>query len=231
MAESRPKDSWLRFIWYLFCRFIAVGTVSLLYRLRVYGKENVPKDGPVLVVCNHQSFLDPMLSQTWIWRPFYFVPRDTLLNVKFWGRLIASLYVIFIRQGQADIAAMKTIIESLKEGKAVCLYPEGTRTHDGRIDNIKPGFGLMSRRSGAPVLPVVIDGMFEAWPRTRKYPKLGRVGVMYGTPFSAEQIKTLGDEAFAQELTRTLRTMQNELRLKMGRPTFDYPPALKESQE
>jgi 1-acyl-sn-glycerol-3-phosphate acyltransferase len=231
MAESKLKDSWLRFIWYLFCRFIAVGTVSLLYRLRVYGKENVPKDGPVLVVCNHQSFLDPMLSQTWIWRPFYFVPRDTLLNVKFWGRLIASLYVIFIRQGQADIAAMKTIIESLKEGKAVCLYPEGTRTHDGRIDNIKPGFGLMSRRSGAPVLPVVIDGMFEAWPRTRKYPKLGRVGVMYGTPFSAEQIKTLGDEAFAQELTRTLRTMQNELRLKMGRTTFDYPPALKESQE
>jgi 1-acyl-sn-glycerol-3-phosphate acyltransferase len=59
----------------------------------------------------------------------------------------------------------------------------------------------MSRRSGAPVLPVVIDGMFEAWPRTQKYPRLGRVGVMYGTPFSAEQIKSLGDEAFAVELT------------------------------
>lgn len=222
MAEPRQKDSWLRFFWYLLCRFVSVGTVSLFYRLKVYGKQNVPKDGPVLVVCNHQSFLDPMFSQTWVWRPFYFVPRDTLLNVKFWGRLIASFYVIFIRQGQPDIAAMKTIIESLKEGKAVCLYPEGTRSPDGRIDNIKPGFGLMSRRSGAPVLPVVIDGMFEAWPRTQKYPRLGRVGVMYGTPFSAEQIKSLGDEAFAVELTRTLRTMQSDLRRKMNREPFDY---------
>jgi 1-acyl-sn-glycerol-3-phosphate acyltransferase len=222
MTEPRQKDSWLRFFWYLLCRFVSVGTVSLFYRLKVYGKQNVPKDGPVLVVCNHQSFLDPMFSQTWVWRPFYFVPRDTLLNVKFWGRLIASFYVIFIRQGQPDIAAMKTIIESLKEGKAVCLYPEGTRSPDGRIDNIKPGFGLMSRRSGAPVLPVVIDGMFEAWPRTQKYPRLGRVGVMYGTPFSAEQIKSLGDEAFAVELTRTLRAMQSDLRQKMNRPPFDY---------
>jgi 1-acyl-sn-glycerol-3-phosphate acyltransferase len=128
MTEPRQKDSWLRFFWYLLCRFVSVGTVSLFYRLKVYGKQNVPKDGPVLVVCNHQSFLDPMFSQTWVWRPFYFVPRDTLLNVKFWGRLIASFYVIFIRQGQPDIAAMKTIIESLKEGKAVCLYPEGTRS-------------------------------------------------------------------------------------------------------
>lgn len=225
MTEPRQKDSWLRFFWYLLCRFVSVGTVSLFYRLKVYGKQNVPKDGPVLVVCNHQSFLDPMFSQTWVWRPFYFVPRDTLLNVKFWGRLIASFYVIFIRQGQPDIAAMKTIIESLKEGKAVCLYPEGTRSPDGRIDNIKPGFGLMSRRSGAPVLPVVIDGMFEAWPRTQKYPRLGRVGVMYGTPFSAEQIKSLGDEAFAVELTRTLRAMQADLRQKMNRPPFDYTSA------
>lgn len=222
MTEPRQKDSWLRFFWYLLCRFVSVGTVSLFYRLKVYGKQNVPKDGPVLVVCNHQSFLDPMFSQTWVWRPFYFVPRDTLLNVKFWGRLIASFYVIFIRQGQPDIAAMKTIIESLKEGKAVCLYPEGTRSPDGRIDNIKPGFGLMSRRSGAPVLPVVIDGMFEAWPRTQKYPRLGRVGVIYGTPFSAEQIKSLGDEAFAVELTRTLRAMQSDLRRKMNREPFNY---------
>lgn len=222
MTESRLQHRPLRHIWYLFCRFISVGTVAALYRLKTWGRENVPADGPLLVVCNHQSFFDPMLSQTWVKRPFYFVPRDTLLNVRFWGRLMASFYVIFIRQGQADIAAMKTIIESLKEGKAVCLYPEGTRTYDGRIDNIKPGFSLMSRRSGAPVLPVVIDGMFEAWPRTQKYPKRGRVGVMYGKPFSADQIKALGDEAFAEELTRTLRAMQADLRQKMGREPFEY---------
>ena len=222
MSEPRQKDSWLRRAWHKIGQTFSVGILSILYRMKVYGKQNVPKAGSVLVVSNHQSYFDPMFCQTWIWRPFYFIPRDTLLQNTFWGRLIASFCVIPIRRGQADIAAMKTIIEFLRQGKAVCLYPEGTRTADGRIGDIKPGFGLMSRRSGAPVLPMVIDGVFECWPRTQKYPKLGRVAVMYGTPFSAEKIKALGDEAFAKELTQTLRTMQADLRQKMGRVPFDY---------
>ena len=222
MTELSQKDTWLRRTWHRIGQIFSVGFLSLLYRMKVYGKENVPKDGPLLVVSNHQSFFDPMFCQTWIRRPFYFIPRDTLLQNRFWGRLIASFCVIPIRKGQADIAAMKTIIEFLKQGKAVCLYPEGTRTPDGRIGAVKPGFGLMSRRSGAPVLPMVIDGVFECWPRTQKYPKLGRIAVLYGKPFSAEHIKTLGDNAFAEELTRTLRAMQTTLRQKMGRPPFDY---------
>jgi 1-acyl-sn-glycerol-3-phosphate acyltransferase len=225
MTELSQKDTWLRRTWHRIGQVFSVGILSLLYRMKVYGKENVPKDGPFLVVSNHQSFFDPMFCQTWIWRPFYFIPRDTLLHNRFWGRLIASFCVIPIRKGQADIAAMKTIIEFLKQGKAVCLYPEGTRTPDGRIGAVKPGFGLMSRRSGAPVLPMVIDGVFECWPRTQKYPKLGRVAVLYGNPISAEHIKALGDEAFAEELTRTLRTMQADLRQKMNRPPFDYTSA------
>lgn len=223
MSELSPKDSWLRRAWHKIGQFITVGIVSVLYRMKVYGKENVPKTGPVLIVSNHQSFFDTMFCQTWIWRPFYFIPRATLLENKFWGPLIGSFCVIPIKQGQADISAMKTIIEFLKQGKAICLFPEGKRTEDGRISEIKPGFSLMSRRSGAPVLPMVIDGMFEAWPRTQKYPKPGRVGVMYGTPFTAEQIKILGDEAFAQELNCTLRKMQAELRQKMGRQPLEYP--------
>jgi 1-acyl-sn-glycerol-3-phosphate acyltransferase len=222
MSGNPPKESRLRRLWYHLSQSVVVALAFLFYRVRIFGKENVPQDGPLLVVSNHQSFLDPILCQTWIWRPFHFVPRDTLLENAFWGTLIKSYYLIPIRRGQADVAAMKTIIEFLRQGKVVCLYPEGTRTPDGRIGQIKPGFSLMSRRSGAAVLPMVIDGMFEAWPRTQKYPKPGRVGVMYGKPFSADYIKSLGDEAFAEELTATLRRMQTELRRKMGREPIDY---------
>lgn len=223
MTEQRIKSDWLRRQWQRLGQWFTVGVLTLMYRIKTFGTSNIPKDGALLVVCNHQSFFDPMFSHTWVWRTFYFVPRATLLDVKFWGKLIGSYCVVPIHPGQADVAAMKTIIDALKQGKAVCLYPEGTRTHDGRIGQIKPGFGLMSRRSGAAVLPMVIDGIFESWPRTQKFPTLGpRVGVMYGTPFSAEAIKAMGEEAFAETLTQTLRAMQADLRRKMGREPFVY---------
>lgn len=136
---------------------------------------------------------------------------------------MASFYIIPIKRGQADIAAMKTIIEALRQGKAICLFPEGTRTTDGRIGTIKPGFGLISRRSNATIVPMVIDGIFEAWPKGQKYPKLGKVGVMYGKPFTPEYIASRTDEEFAAEITQTLRNLHAQLRIRMGKKPYDYP--------
>lgn len=222
MADIDIKDNWLRRCWRKFAQFLTVGTVALLYRLRAYGKENVPLKGPVLILCNHQCFLDPMFSQSWVRRPFSFVAREGLFR-GFFGWLIRSLYAIPIRQGQADVGAIKSVIHVLRQGRAVCLYPEGSRTFDGRIAEIKPGFGLISRRANAPIVPVVIEGAFECWPRTEKYPKLtGRVTVQYGKPIPAEHIKEVGDEVFAVELTKLLRDMQADLRKKLGKEPMDY---------
>lgn len=222
MAEADILDSWCGRFWRKFAQFVAVGLCTLLYRVRVFGKENVPSEGAVLILCNHQSFLDPMFSQSWVRRPFLFVARDTLFR-GFFGRLLYSLGTIPIRQGQADLRSIRTVIDLLKKGRAVCLYPEGSRTFDGRIAVIKPGFGLISRRAKAPIVPMVIDGAFECWPRTKKWPRLtGRVGVLYGKPISPEHVEQAGDEAFAQELTELLRQMHNDLRAQMGRPPYDY---------
>lgn len=220
------KDSFFKKVWHKFCHYFSVCVVAVLYRLKVYGSQNVPRTGPVLILSNHQSFFDPMFCQNWIWRPFYFVPRDTLLDIKFWGRIIGSFYIIPIKRGQADIAAMKAIIEVLKQNKAVCLFPEGTRTHDGRIGTIKPGFGLISRRTGATIVPMVIDGMYEAWPRTQKFPKFGKVRVQFGDPISPEHIKAKSDDEFAAELTSIFRQIQAELRTKAGKQPFDYSQPL-----
>lgn len=217
------KEGIFKFIWHQFCHYLSVGVVSTLYRQKTYGSGNIPKRGPVLILSNHQSLFDPIFCQNWIWRPFYFVPRDTLLDVPFWGRLFRSFFIIPIKRGQADIAAMKTIIEVLKQDKAVCLFPEGTRTHDGRIGAIKPGFGLISRRTGAMIVPMVIDGIFEAWPRTQKLPKLGKVAVIYGEPISPEYIKSKSDEDFAVELTQTFQKLQADLRTRLGKQPYSYP--------
>lgn len=221
MANKTPCFSLSQIIIHGILRLFSVGILCVLYRVRSYDMKNVPKTGPTLILCNHQSFLDPMFSQSWVRRSFCFVARDSLFEGRL-GKFLNQLYTIPIRRGQADIAAMRSIIAYTKAGYAVCLYPEATRTHDGKIADIKAGFGLLVRRSKATVVPVVIDGAFECWPRTQKFPKLGKIRVVYGEPISSEQIAGLDNETFAAMVTRRMRTMQDECRIKAGKEPFDY---------
>lgn len=224
MAKIKNKDGFFRAIWHNSIRYMVVIILWTLYRVRVYGKENIPKKGAVLILSNHQSFYDTIICQGWARRTFYYVPRASLVH-GFWGWIIDSLYTIPIDQEHADLAGMRAIIDVLKRGKAVCLYPEGARTTTGRIDEIKPGFSLLVRRSGAVVVPMVIEGLCEIWPRGQKYPKIGKrlpIGVLYGKPITGDHIKELGEERFIAEFNQTLQSMHNDLRQKMGREPIDY---------
>ena len=186
------------------------------------GKENVPRKGPVLMLCNHQSFLDPILCQIPIRRHSYFIARNTLYDNAILKRLLPTLYSIPIRRGEADIAAMRKIIAVLKQDRMACLFPEGTRSNDGRLNEVKAGFSLLSRRGKAIVVPVVIEGAFQCWPRGRKLPKPGRISLKYGKGFTPEEIKELGDEEFCKAFNTRFQEMQGELRKKRGLEPFDY---------
>lgn len=210
------------FLWYYFVKWTTKLACYCYYRISVYGRENIPADGALLFLSNHQSYLDPILCQCTQDRTLHFVARDSLFRNKIFAAMIRNLKAMPIRRGEADMAAMRMLIGILKQGNAVCLFPEGTRTEDGKIGEVKPGLSLLSRRTGAKALPVVFDGVFESWPRDRKFPKTGRIGVMFGEPFEADEIKRLGDEEFARVFTGRLREMQSELRAKMGREPFDY---------
>jgi len=194
----------------------------LWFRFRAYGTENVPARGGFILASNHQSYLDPVFCGLALKRRLHFLARDSLFHNRFFASLIYSLNAIPVKRGQADISTMKTVIRTLKQDHGVCLFPEATRTHDGRIRLFKPGFGLLCRRANAVVVPVLLDGAFECWPRHKKVFSAGRVTVCYGQAITPAQIEGVGDQELAELVTRRLRNMQNIWRQKQGRKSHNY---------
>jgi len=209
--------------WFRFARWCCKVFCNLFFRIHVYGRENIPDKGAFVLVGNHQSYLDPVLCGIPLKRPLYFLARDSLWKNKFFGWLISSVNTIPVKQGEADLSAMRKVIGKLKEGSGVCLFPEGTRTSDGKITPFKPGFGLLCRRGEAAVVPVVIDGMFECWPRHKKIFSPGKkIAICYGEVITAERVKNMSDRELAEVLTDRLRRMQTKSRVKQGKEPYDY---------
>lgn len=218
MFKKRLKTAWYMFALRL-CRIFC----KVFFRMRVYGVRNVPDKGPFVLISNHQSYLDPLFCGTPLRRKLVFLARDTLFANWFLGAMIFSVGTIPIKRGQANLSVMRKIIGKLKDGEGVCLFPEATRTSDGKIAAFRPGFGLLCRRGGAAVVPVVIDGAFESWPRGKKlFSPGGRIVVCYGECISTEQVKNMSDKQLAETLTDTLRRMQNDCRVRNGKEPFEY---------
>lgn len=217
MFKEKLKAKWF---------WVARGICQILcisfFRVRSYGRDHIPRKGAFVLISNHQSYLDPVLCGITSHRRLGFLARDTLFSHWFFGRLISSLGTIPVKQGEADLSAMRKVIAKLKNGDAICLFPEGTRSPDGRIEPFKPGFGLLCRRGGAAIVPTVVDGAFECWPRHKKLFSRGPIWVSFGKVISAEQAKNMGDEKLAGILTDTLRQMQNRLRIRHGKEPYDY---------
>ena len=208
--------------WYIFalwaCRMFCV----VFFRMHMFGQDNIPHKGPFLLISNHQSNLDPIFCGGLIKRRSIFIARASLFTNWFFGPLIRSVNAIPVKVGEPDISTMRKVIERLKQGGGVTLFPEGTRTHDGKITPFKPGLGLLSRRGKAPIVPVVIDGAFECWPRHQKLFTPGPIRVTYGKPITTKQAKDMGDEKLAELLTQTLRKMQTQSRIKQGKKPYNY---------
>jgi 1-acyl-sn-glycerol-3-phosphate acyltransferase len=137
--------------------------------------------------------------------------------------IILSVGCIAIRRGRPDLTAIKCILARLSDGFGLCLFPEATRTSDGRIAPLKPGFSLIVRKSKAPIVPVVIDGAFECWPRHQKLFRPGqRISVNYGECIQPEKVEKMTDKELAQYMTDTMRDMLNKCRIKWGKKPYKY---------
>lgn len=172
----------------------------LWLRYQARGLENLPKVGGGLVLVNHQSFLDPTLVGLPLQRPVSYLARDSLFRVPVIGWVLRNTYVMAINREAASTASIRTALRRMNDGFLVGLFPEGTRSHDGRVGQFKPGFISLIRRAKVPVYPVGIAGAYEAMPRGgfRLWPQ--RVRVVYGRPLCAEEVTRLCAKGHEDEL-------------------------------
>jgi 1-acyl-sn-glycerol-3-phosphate acyltransferase len=187
------------------CRVMA----ALMFDLRVYGATTVPRSGGVLLVSNHQSYLDPVLVAMRLPRRLRYLAKAQLFAVPGFSRLIRVLGAVPLRRGAGDVGAVRLAIDLLRQGELLTVFPEGTRTRTGEIAPVKAGVAIIIRRAAAPVSPVVVDGAFAAWPRTAWLCRPHPVRVLFGAPL---RLEGLDDEQIAARIELALRELLAALR-------------------
>jgi len=150
------------------------------FRWRVCNPERVPKSGPVILACNHASFLDPPLVGADLRRPISYLARASLFRFPPLAAILRSWEVIPVDRDGGTGRGLKTILERLERGGAIILFPEGTRTPDGQLQPARSGIGLAVIKSSAPVVPVRVFGTFTAYGKSRLWPRPRRLTVKYG---------------------------------------------------
>lgn len=190
--------------------FLSRLAMSLGFGYRYFGTPRVPRTGGVLLASNHQSNFDPVLVGIALDRPIHFMARDTLFSIPGFRTVIRALNAFPVRRATADLEAMREALRRLKAGNPVLMFPEGTRTSNGEIGTVHAGVVLLAARAGVPIVPVVIDGAFEAWPRHQTFPRRHRLRVLFGNPIAVPSAEAR--DRVLQELTSALHALQAELR-------------------
>jgi 1-acyl-sn-glycerol-3-phosphate acyltransferase len=159
------------------------------FRWRVFNAERVPLTGPVILACNHASFLDPPLVGSGLQRGINYMARESLFRYPGVGALLRSWQAVPVDRDGGGAAGLKAILDRLLAGGAIILFPEGTRTRDGQLQPARSGIGLTVIKSDAVVIPVRTFGTFEAYGRQVKFPRPISVAVKYGRPMRFETLR------------------------------------------
>ncbi|HPB33022.1 MAG TPA: lysophospholipid acyltransferase family protein [Candidatus Sumerlaeota bacterium] len=173
---------------FIFFRFLCRITARLLFRAQPLDLHNVPEKGGILIVSNHASFLDPPLTGIFIKRPVHFLAKSELFRIPLFGTLLRHINAHPIRREGVDREAIAMARDLLSSGNILVLFPEGTRTPDGNLQEIKTGMFLMvSGLENVPIVPAWIDGSFKALPRGALVPRPVKITVRYGKAYNLPQ--------------------------------------------
>lgn len=157
----------------------------LMCRRRVEGLEHLPLEGGCVIASNHQSYLDIPLISGATSRHVSFVGRSTLSRSRMIGFLMVQSGAVFVRRDQPAHSAVRAMVQHLELGDCVALFPEGTRSADGRLGRFRSGAIMAARKAGVPVVPVGVRGCIDAMPRTAKFPRPRKVAIRFGPPIDS----------------------------------------------
>ena len=190
----------------LLCRFI----FSFIFKTRVVGIDNVPKEGAVIVAANHLSNWDPPFLGTFLNREICYMAKEELFRNPIFAAAIRALHVFPVKRGTADKTAIKHAVKLLKDGQCLGIFPEGTRSKTGEIGKAEAGVGLIAAMTKAPIIPAAIIGTNKIFGNSM-FPQLG---VVYGKPmhFTGNLKDKEALAEFSQSIMVEIKTLRDDYR-------------------
>jgi len=196
---------------YDFVRIVLSAIFRCIFRCKVAGRENIPKQGGVIIAANHLSLWDPPLAATFVPRYVHFMAKEELFKIPIFGYIIKKLHSFPVRRGASDRAAIRTAITLLNDGHCLGLFPEGTRSKNGTIRKAEPGLALIALKAGVPVVPTAVIGTNKIMAKGSFLPKLE---VRYGKPiqFASDQTDKVALQDFSQRIMDEVEKLMKDER-------------------
>jgi 1-acyl-sn-glycerol-3-phosphate acyltransferase len=189
----------------------------LYFRWRVYHPERVPARGPLILAANHASLLDPPLVGAGLGHAITYLARDTLFRFPPAGALLRAWNSVPVDREGGGAAGIKVTLACLRAGGSVILFPEGTRTYDGRLQRARAGIGLIVVKSGAPVVPVRVFGTFGAMGRGVWFPRPRRIAVKYGMPLHFDALNAKAQTASKERQREIYQQIADEIMVAIAK--------------
>ncbi len=203
-SARRGAADFLSGLWYLGWKLMLSGLFKVLFRYRIEGRANEPERGPFIAAGNHASAIDPPMIGLVLRRRAAYMGKVELFSIPILGAWLRSVGVFPVRRGQPDRNAVRQSLRVLADGGVLVMFPEGTRSPDGRLQDPEPGAALLALRTGAPVLPVVVVNSHRAMSKRSRLPRFQRVMVRIGRPLSVPKIEGRLDHQALEEWGRRI---------------------------
>ena len=169
-------------------RALARFLLRIFAEVEVHGEENVPAEGPAILVCNHVNLMDPVVPIGVLKRQTSFMAKEELFSTPIFGRLLRGLKIVPVARGKiAARRALQKAEEFLRRGWIFCMYPEGTRSRQPGMQQAHNGAALLALRTGAPILPTALTGTHMVMPEGRFFPRRDHISFHIGVPISVSQ--------------------------------------------